>query len=129
MLDSEPSFALDLKIKEVESKIKEKLKEKESKKKKKSKSSKQSETPENGSSDPETLAVDDDEAKGKSRQLLLSSIAAFLESNGFHKTVAVFRSEAQLEVYDSFSVCIMQWLDIAIKTVASVFWVDCILSY
>ena len=71
--------------------------EKEKKKKKKSKS-KPSETPENGSVDPKILALDDDGARGKSRQRFLSSIAAFLESNGFHTTLSVFRSEAQLEV-------------------------------
>lgn len=70
--------------------------EKESKKKKKSKS-KSTETAENGSDDPKPIASLDDGTKGKSRRRLLSSIAAFLESNGFHKTLPVFRSEAELE--------------------------------
>lgn len=96
MLDSKASAS-------IESKIKEKEMEKESKKKtKKSKSSKQSETLENGSVAP---------TKGRNWQMLLSSIAAFLESSGFHKTLAVFRSETQLEVWFLLSLVILSgWL-------------------
>lgn len=36
--------------------------------------------------------------RGKGREVLLRSIAGFLESNGFKKTLAVFQSEAQIEV-------------------------------
>ncbi|KAF3323118.1 nucleolar and coiled-body phosphoprotein 1 [Carex littledalei] len=36
-------------------------------------------------------------ARGKGREVLLRSIAGFLESNGFKKTLAVFQSEAQIE--------------------------------
>ncbi|XP_078177637.1 nucleolar/coiled-body phosphoprotein isoform X2 [Carex rostrata] len=35
-------------------------------------------------------------ARGKGREVLLRSIAGFLESNGFKKTLAVFQSEAQI---------------------------------
>lgn len=59
-----------------EAKIKDEEMKSEKKKKKKKSKAKQSET----------------------LGLLLSSIASFLESNGFDKTLAVFRSEAQIEV-------------------------------
>jgi hypothetical protein len=40
----------------------------------------------------------DSSARGKGRDLLLRSIAGFLESNGFKKTLAIFHFEAQLQV-------------------------------
>lgn len=44
------------------------------------------------------LNGEDLSARGNGREVLLRSIAGFLESNGFKKTLAIFQSEAQLEV-------------------------------
>ncbi|KAG0468782.1 hypothetical protein HPP92_018110 [Vanilla planifolia] len=55
---------------------------------------------------------------GKSREYLLRTIAAFLETNGFVKTLAVFRSEAELEVDDrgSFFVNLEKLFDMFIDS-------------
>ncbi|KAH0469938.1 hypothetical protein IEQ34_001496 [Dendrobium chrysotoxum] len=75
----------------------------EGKKSKKKKSSKISNAVEDGSGSVELLAFDkqsgdDISRKGKEREELLRSIAAFLEGCGFAKTLSVFRKEAQIEV-------------------------------
>jgi hypothetical protein len=70
-------------------------KEKEKKEKKNSKKG-SSEVLEN--SKEIILNGGDSSARGKGREVLLRSIAGFLESNGFKKTLAIFQSEAQLEV-------------------------------
>ncbi|XP_020273390.1 suppressor protein SRP40 [Asparagus officinalis] len=90
MLDSKSSTSID-------SKLKNKEMEKENKKKKKESRGRASETLENGSGAPETLEVDGDGGRRKDRKLLLSSIAGFLESSGFLRTLSAFRSEAEIE--------------------------------
>ncbi|XP_008794470.2 suppressor protein SRP40-like isoform X1 [Phoenix dactylifera] len=82
---------------------KERRKDTEAKKEKKRKKRRSSETLEGGPGGSETLDLDRASKgggaplKGKGKEILLQSIAAFLESNGFLKTLSAFRSEAQLE--------------------------------
>ncbi|KAL0927938.1 hypothetical protein M5K25_002163 [Dendrobium thyrsiflorum] len=83
----------------------------EGKKSKKKKSSKISNAVEDGSGSVEVLAFDkpsgdDISRKGKEREELLRSIAAFLEGCGFAKTLSVFRKEAQIEVNSRGVSCI-----------------------
>ncbi|XP_010923659.1 uncharacterized protein [Elaeis guineensis] len=82
---------------------KERRKNTEAKKEKKKKK-RSLETLEEGLSGSKTLDLDRASKgggaplKGKGWEILLRSIAAFLESNGFSKTLSTFRSEAQLEM-------------------------------
>ncbi|XP_020592415.1 suppressor protein SRP40 isoform X2 [Phalaenopsis equestris] len=84
--------------------------ENEGKKSKKKKSSKIPNGGDHGSGLVETSALDRPSGhaislKGKGRESLLRSIAAFLESSGFVKTLSVFRSEAQIEVNNTGVSC------------------------
>ncbi|KAG1348225.1 suppressor protein SRP40 [Cocos nucifera] len=81
---------------------KERRKDKEAKEEEKKKKKRSLETSADGV--PETLDIDRTSngggaaRKGKGGEMLLRSIAAFLESNGFSKTLSAFQSEAQLEM-------------------------------
>ncbi|XP_020592420.1 lisH domain-containing protein C1711.05 isoform X6 [Phalaenopsis equestris] len=84
--------------------------ENEGKKSKKKKSSKISNGGGHVSDLIETPALDRPSGdaislKGKGRESLLRSIAAFLESSGFAKTLSVFRLEAQIEVNNTGVSC------------------------